>query len=175
MQITDIKELMNGIIGKNEVAVLSDVLLNHPNEFETLFNWIFSENEKLAFNTAWVVEKVSKKAPTWFSDKKKYKLQQYALVNQHEGIQRLLLSSLNNLPFLQPISMRFVDKCFEQMMDIKRSVSVQVLSMKLLANVSQIEKDFIPELIAYLENCNAENYSAGFLAAKKNVLKNLKK
>ena len=59
------------------------------------------------------------------------------------------------------------------MLSTRRSVGIQVLSMKILIKICKIEKDFVPELIALLENAEDSMYPAGFVAAKRNALKSL--
>jgi hypothetical protein len=46
--------------------------------------------------------------------------------------------------------------------------------MKMLLRICRNEPDFKPELMAYLENIDFENYSAGFKSTRNNVLKALK-
>jgi len=44
----------------------------------------------------------------------------------------------------------------------------------MLLRICRKEPDFKPELIAYLENIDFENYSAGFKSTRNNVLKDLR-
>lgn len=168
-----IRAVLSKTIGKKEVDMLRTILLNDVGQFEAVFQMIFSTNKKIAWHAAWVIEKVSKKEARFFSDEKNLQLINFVLSNKHPGLQRLCFIILFYLPVYQPVSVEFINLCFEQMLSPRKSVGVQVLSMKMLRKIGMIEKDFIPELIASLENADDNLYSPGFIAAKRKVIKSL--
>lgn len=168
------REILAGTIGKKEVDEISDFLLHDSEQLEKVFRMIFDENQPLSWHAAWIIEKVSEKNPSLITFDKNFQLVNLVLINRHQGLQRICLSILYNLPIYQPISIEFVNKCFEWMLSPKSSIGVQALSMKILLRISEIEKDFRSELTVCLENTDDELYSAGFRASKRTVLKSLK-
>ena len=168
-----IRAVLSETIGKKEVDWVVEVVMYDAGLFDSVFSMIFEPDEKIAWHAAWVIEKVSEMDTELFSDEKYRQLTTLVIINKHQGLQRLCLSTLFNLPVIQPISVEFINLCFNQMLSIRQSVGVQVLSMKILTKICLIEKDFVPELIASLENVEENNYSAGFIACKKYVLKSL--
>ncbi len=169
-----IRSILAGNIGKKQVEDISLMLLQDKEEFERVFNMIFDKEQPIAWHAAWVVEKVSEKVPSSISNKQNLRLINLVLTNNHQGLQRICLSILYNLPIYQPISVEFVNRCFEMMLSPKYSIGVQCLAMRVLFKISEVEKDFKLELLAYLENMDDEFYSTGFKASKRNVLKSLK-
>ncbi|MHB9055456.1 MAG: hypothetical protein ACYC2P_04795 [Paludibacteraceae bacterium] len=168
-----IRAILSKTIGKKEVDMLLNILLNDGGKFEAVFQMIFSTNKKIAWHAAWIIEKVSKRDARFFPEEKNLQLINFVLSNKHPGLQRLCFTILFYLPVCQPVSVEFINLCFEQMLSPRESVGVQVLSMKILRKIGMIEKDFIPELIASLENADDNLYSPGFLTAKTNVIKSL--
>lgn len=168
-----IRAVLSENMGKKEVNLLLGILLSDVEQLESVFNMIFEPDERIAWHAAWVIEKVSERDASLISEDKNLHLINFILKNKHQGLQRLCLSILFNLPVYLPVSVNFINLCFDQMLSTRQSVGVQVLSMKMLIKICKIEKDFVPELIALLENAEDSMYSAGFVAAKRNALKSL--
>lgn len=162
-------------ITKQEAEWLRGELLFSSENFNQVFRLIFQKPDNVAWQAAWVCEKVSELSGDMFTDDERQTLTDFTLSNTHTGLQRLCLSILLNLPVIKPVSVEFINNCFEQMISPKQPVGVQVLSMKMLEKICSVEPDFTSELIASLENFDPSNYSAGFVAARKNVLKKLRK
>ncbi len=169
--------LISAILSENmhrkDVDMLVDFLMHDSDSFGMVFQMIFETDKRKAWHAAWVIEKVCRKDSELISEEKNRILINFLLVNQHEGLQRICLTILTLLPVHFPVSVDFINKCFDQMLSPRRSISVQVLSMKMLCKICSIEKDFIPELKATLENTESSMYSPGYKAAKTHVLKSL--
>ena len=118
-------------------------------------------------------EKVSEVDHSMFTDEDYRQLIDFTLTNKEDSLQRLCLSVLFNLPFRKPLSVEFINNCFEQMISPKKPVGVQVLSMKILHKICLVEPGFTDELLLSLENLDYFNYSAGFEAARNQVIKSL--
>lgn len=160
-------------MGKKEVDWLcSEALLDHT-IYEFLFSQLENPNNRIAWHSAWVLEKVSEAAPEFFSESQNLQLIELTAVNRHSGLQRLVLSILLNIPLLQPVSVDFINRCFDQMTSPKETVGVQVLSMKILGKICLAEPDLIPELVSTLENIDDELFSRGFAAAKRKLANRL--
>jgi len=146
----------------------------NPADFEVVYKLIFDSEIKVAWRAAWACQKISEKHPEWFSDKHFSELSQLAISTPHDGLQRGCLTVLYNLSLPNPIPVDLINACFDWMISAKSSIAVQAYSMKLLYRVCEVEPDFRSELIAYLENINSEDYSAGFKSTRNNILKALK-
>lgn len=167
-------KILSANMGRQEVDWLCNEAILNKDTFLQFFRLITGNDKKVAWHACWVLEKVSEKAPELFQKEHNKQLVDFTLINRHDGIRRLCLSILYNLPLCQPISVEFINRCFEQMMSPKETVGVQVLSMKMLGRICEAEPEFIPELISCLENTDDELYSKGYTAAKRNMLKKLR-
>ena len=145
-----------------------------PSYFESVYRLIFDPDEKVAWRAAWACQKISEKHPEWFTEKQFIEMANLTVSNSHGGLQRGCLSILNNLPIPGTIPVDFINSCFERMVSLKSPISIQCLSMKILSRICILEPDFKPELQAYLENIDAEVYTAGFRSTRSHVLKALK-
>ncbi len=169
-----IRDILAGTIGKKEVNAISRMLLQDREQFEQVFEMIFDEAQPIAWHAAWIIEKVSEKAPSSISKEQNLRLINLVLTTEHQGLQRIGLSILHNLSVYQPISVEFINRCFEMMVSPKFSVGVQCLAMRVMLKISEVEEGFKSELSVYLENMDDEFYSAGFKTSKRKVLKSLK-
>lgn len=149
-------------------------VFNNPTEFGIIYQLIFDNDEKIAWRAAWACVKISEQRPEWFSTEHIQEIVTFTLSISHGGLHRGCMSILSNLPLPQPIPVDFINACFEWMISPKFPIAVQALSMKMLYRVCEIEPDFIPELMAYLENINTNDYSNGFNSTRNNVLNLLK-
>ncbi len=145
----------------------------NPDDFETVYKLIFDSEIKVAWRAAWACQKISEKYPTWFSEKHFSELAALTISSSHGGLQRGCLSVLNNISLPGEIPVDLINSCFEWMVSAKSPIAVQALSMKMLYRICKVEPDFRPELIAYLENVNYEDYSPGFKSTRNNILKAL--
>ncbi|NLI71869.1 MAG: hypothetical protein GX361_03970 [Bacteroidales bacterium] len=148
--------------------------LHHNHVFDFFFSQIRNKNTDIAWRASWVLEKVSETNPKLFTDYHNRQLLELTTTNQHDSLQRLCLSILFNLPLSLPISVNFVNRCFEQMTSPEETVGVQVLSMKMLARICEAEPAFTQEFLSSLENTDDELFSKGFVAAKKHTIKKLR-
>ena len=165
--------ILSSAMGRKEVDWLCSEAMLSSQVFDFFFSQLKNENQKIAWHSAWVLEKASEAQPEIYSDSHYEQLIDFTSTNQHDGLQRLCLSVIFNLPIRQPISVDFINRCFEQMISPKETVGVQVLSMKILDRICTAEPDITPELISTLENTDDGLYSRGFAAAKKNLIKRL--
>ena len=168
------KSILSNRLSAAEIDILRFDLLADRTKVEEVFQLIFQNPEKVAWQAAWLCEKVSEADVMMFSDEDYEQLLNFTLVNNKSGLQRLCLSILLNLPIRKPISVEFINNCFEQMVCAKQPVGVQVLSMKILQRIAIVEPVFAYELLACLESLDFTDFSPGFIAARRNVSKMLK-
>jgi hypothetical protein len=174
MKIMDYREYLRRPLSKHFVDHLVLEIFGNPSDFEIVYRLIFDQDANVAWRAAWACQKISDKHPEWFDDMHFNELAKLAISTKQGGLQRGCLSTLNNLLLPNPIPVEFINACFDWMVSAKSPIAVQALSMKMLLRICRNEPDFKPELMAYLENIDFENYSAGFKSTRNNVLKALK-
>lgn len=170
----DYREHLRQPLSKRFVDILALEIFANPTDFDVVYQLIFDDNEKVAWRAAWACQKISAKHPEWFNNIHFIELAKLTISTKQGGLQRGCLSVLNNIPLPNSIPVEFINACFDWMVSFKSPIAVQALSMKMLLRICQKEPDFKPELVAYLENIDFENYSAGFKSTRKHVLNTLK-
>lgn len=145
--------------------------IDHPGEFEPLYDLIFDRDTDVAWRAAWACQKISCKRKSWFDEKKQIQLCNHILNTNHGGIRRGCMSILINTEMPDHISVEMINFCFDSMLSPKSPISVQALSMKFLLRVCEKEPDFAAELYACLENADSSMYTPGFSSTRRNTLK----
>lgn len=158
-----------------QIHLVRDEIIQHPHYFFDVFELIFEKENKHAWRAAWAIEKVSEKEASFFSDKEIIDLMTFSISIENSSLLRSVLSILINLPIPKNLPVEFINLCFEKTISMKESVAVQALSIKMLLRISEIEPDFMPEIIATLENVDITCVSAGYIAMRAQVLKHLYK
>lgn len=161
-------------MGAKEANYLSVLAGQDPIVFDILVMLVFTEEQPINWRAMWVLEKVSEREPTLFTNTLHRRLAELIVYNRHLGLQRLCLSILFNLPVDNGLfSVQCINRLFAQMLAPKQPVAIQVLSMKLLAKICTVEPGFIPELLAHLEDVDVSNYSKGYVATRKKIINQL--
>ncbi|HRZ96918.1 MAG TPA: hypothetical protein P5084_05140 [Paludibacter sp.] len=142
--------------------------------FEELFSLFFDEEKDVAWRAGWACDKISRKHPELFTNTMRQKIVAAIPHEKHNGTLRALLSLMNNFEIPENISVELINKLFDWMISSKSDVSHQVLSMKILGKFCDLEPGLIPELLAYLENVNSQDYTPGFNSVKKKMINHLK-
>ena len=160
-------------LSRHFVDILVQEIFVNPSDAVLIYRLIFDTDVTVAWRAAWAYQKISEKHPDWLNDLQFLEIATLAISTSHGGLKRGCLSILNNLPVPNPIPVDFINACFDWMVSPKSPIAVQALSMKMLYRICVIEPAFKTEIIAYLENIDPNDYSAGFNSTRKNVLKAL--
>lgn len=153
---------------------LEELLLHiyhHPEDFDTLFNLIFEENNKKAWRVLWAVEEVSQRNPEWLNQEKIGRITNMVLTTRHQGMHRIGLSILNSFPAPDPINVDMLNALYDWMLSPAFSIGVQSLAMKLLYKYALTDEDLLREFIITLDQADENDYTAAFTASKRNILK----
>lgn len=151
-------------------GLVSEVF-QHPTDFQIVFQLIFDSDLKVAWRAAWACQKISEKYPEWFSHSYFEELVNLTISTNHGGLKRGCLSILNNISSPDSIPVEIINSCFEWMISPRSPIAVQALSMKMLYRICQSQPNFIPEFRLYLNAILPEDYSKGFNATQRNILK----
>jgi hypothetical protein len=153
-----------------EPAILS--VLDNEADFETVFALMTDDNNKVAWRSAWLCEKISERRPPLFQSPLFSALIDLSLSTKNGSVRRLAISMLTNLK-ISEIPVDLLNACYEWMSSDKYPVAVQALSLGLLYHFCTLEPELKPELSAYLENFETENLSPGMKAMRRNIMKQL--
>lgn len=164
---------VNGV-SKCELEEILFYLESHPKDFSKIFDLIFDKDEKIAFRSAWTVEKVAQRHFDWFTVDFQEKIYQLVLSTQHAGIHRLCISILTNFPNPSPLPVDLLNALYDWMILPKYSIGVQSLSMKLLHKFVKDDPDLLREFIYILTDTDDADVSSAFFASRKNILKHYK-
>lgn len=148
-------------------------VLDNEADFEIVFDLMTDDNDKVAWRSAWLCEKLSERRPTLFQSTHFSALIDLSLSTKNGSVRRLALSMLTNLK-ISEIPVDLLNACYEWMSSDKYPVAVQALSLGLLYHFCTLEPELKPELSAYLENFETENLSPGMKAMRRNIMKQLK-
>lgn len=171
----DVGTIFSSSLSLKEVLFVRDKVLEQPHLFSDIFELIFDINYKVAWRAAWTVEKVSETNLSFFREKDTLRLMIFLSKATDNSLKRAILSILTNLPIPKNVPVHFINTCFEKMTSSKEPIAIQVLSMRMLNRITDTFPEFIPELLATLENIDLTSVSAGYLAHRRIVLKKLDK
>lgn len=166
------REKLYQTINLKTIKIIVESILEHPSDFDFLFQLISDSDKKISWRAAWVCDKIAEIKPEFYSQWHIDKIIEGTIANSHEGFRRSCLSILYHLP-LQPVNVALLNSCFEWMISTKSSIAIQALSIKIIQRYCSVEPDIKAELKAYLENYDSEGVSVGIMAVRRNVLKTL--
>ena len=153
------------------IETIVQLLISNPDDFEDFFSLIFDEDTDIAWRAGWVCDKVSRKYPQLFTTEHILRIADALLLLNHHGIRRGYLCLLNNLGLPDEVPVELINKLFDWMIFPKIDVSAQVLSMKLLYKICMKQPDFTQELKVYLENTSPTDYTPGYNATRRRIIK----
>ncbi len=150
------------------------LIKQYPEDIDTVYRLIYNPDTTVSWRAAWACEKLCAEFPEWFIDKRG-ELMKLSLYHTHKGTKRLILAILNKLPVTVPISIPFLNSCFEGMFSPDEPAAIQSLYIKLSYNLCKAEPELLPELQMLLENANPEYYSTAVRTVRKNILLRINK
>ncbi|MBN2765223.1 MAG: hypothetical protein JXR27_02545 [Paludibacteraceae bacterium] len=148
-------------------------VLDNEADFEIVFALMTDENDKVAWRSAWLCEKISERRAALFKTTHFSSLISLSINTKNESMRRLALSMLTKLKFTSDIPVDLLNACYEWISSDKYPVAVQALSLGMLYQFCTIEPALKPELLAYLEDQDTIVLSAGMKSVRRNVMKKL--
>lgn len=159
-------------IGVGEFELWKRTVIADERLFDQLFQFIFSDDKRLAWRSCWIIDTASEKFPDLLADK---------IPDIIAGLLSTMNSSLKR--HFTRILCRYqipgeylgvvVNRSFE-LLAPSEPVSVRVFAMQLLFNITKELPDLKGELICVLESLMEEGGSAGFLNRSGKLLRELR-
>jgi len=169
----NIKARLTGRIHMNDIREIIFLTQDNDKSKRDLYNLLFDNDDKVAYQAAWVLTHLPPKDNEWLYDKQD-KLIDEALVCEHSGKRRLLLALLFKQPLPATPRVDFLDFCLERMVSRQELPGVQTLCMKLAYEMCRNIPELKQELFAILDMIEPDLQQASMRAACKNVLKAMK-
>lgn len=133
-----------------DVAVLDALLL-----------FIYEGDDPLRWRAAWVLEKVSGQRPSLLVAEHSRIVALAMRADIPDGLRRLLLGILYNLPDTQALDVELLNFLLDTMLDLKSPPGVQSLAMKLAHRLSRMYDELHEEFLCIVRNMELDYYSTG--------------
>lgn len=168
----DIKEFLLSSISRSNADYAAHWAADSEENFNTLYQLIYSDNLKLAWRSAWVLEKTQIIYPELFHEQLLLEIIEALPHFKHDGSKRCLLLIIFRSPLPEPIPVNLINLCFDWMVSPQESIAVQGNSMRLLEKICMQEPDLKNEMIACLSG-DLSIYSKGYQSSARKVVKSL--
>jgi hypothetical protein len=170
----DLKTLVIGIMGRKEAEWIANSAVENPVIFRKLIDYSYSDDDKLAFRSSWILAKVCDKEPAIIYP---YLSEIVATLKNlnNESAQRSLLRIIS-LSEMNKLSKKhhglLTDHCFEALKSNFSSIAIKAYSMEILYKLSKIYPGLVHELSATINMLQGEG-SAGIIARGRMILRKL--
>lgn len=155
-------------IGKQ--YILEIIALIHDNsKQQELYNLLFDQDDKIAYQAAWIMTHFSQEENKWLYDKQD-KLIDEVLICRHTGKRRLILAILYKQPLVNLPRVDFLDFCLRLMISKTESFGTRALCLKIAYELCRPIPELKQELQITLEMMDNE-LSPAIQVTKKNILK----
>ena len=150
-KVTDFRRLLSESLSRKIIDQIVTSVSRRPQEFIPLIQLTKDSQIKIAWRATWACEKLCKMYPEWFVPYYEQLIQELP-DSPHDGIKRLRLSILYQLPVTGDFPVTLFDYCINHMLSPGESIAVQALCMKLAYKLCMQEQELLRELKVYLEN-----------------------
>lgn len=148
-------------------SVLADIKL-----FNLLFEFIFSNDQRLAWRSCWIIDTASEDNPDLLADKLPIIIAELCST-KNGSLKRHFTRILSRYEIPEEYLVNIVDRSFE-LLAPSEPIAVQVNAMQILYNITKQIPELKGELISVLESIIEEGCSAGFLNRSTKLLRKLK-
>ncbi len=138
-----------------------------------LYDLLFDNDDKIAYQAAWVFTHFSSAENQWLYDKQN-ELVDEVLICRHPGKRRLLLALILKQPLPEVPRTDFLDFCLDRMISKQELPGVQTICMKLAYEMSRHIPELKQELSIILDMMEPDLLQISMRTARKNVLKAMK-
>ena len=157
--------------GPGEMELLKRAVCDEEELFNQLYEWIFSENHRLAWRSCWIIDTASENQPDLLSNKIPEIILELS-GTADSSLKRHFTRILCRYQIPEIYQVIVINRCFELLVP-QEPAAVRVNSMQLLFNLSQDLPDLKVELKSVLESLIDEGGSAGFINRALKLVKQL--
>lgn len=158
--------------GVSDVTLIAKHVLQHRDEFETLYQFTSNADSRIAWHALWVCEKLCDMDKSFFYPKRNELIARLTQCT-HSGLSRIMLNIISELQTDDDISVELLNCCLDNITNAYQPVSVQCASLKLAYELCKSEPDLLNELKLIIDGAMSENRSAGWLSVEKKILKKI--
>lgn len=159
-------------MSRANVDFVKDIVLSTHGLFDRLFEMVIANQEPLSRRAIWSLDYCLEKKPDLLTNYHKTQLINNLQKFTHPGMQRHSLRILARYEVPESISGKFLNHCFELLLNPKTSIASKAWCMDIIYRFSQKEPELKPELITAIE-FQKENASAGIKNKSKKMLRKL--
>lgn len=156
-------------ISMDDILEITYLVQGNDKKKQELYDLLFDKEDQISYQAAWVMNHYSLWENRWLYNKQDELIDE-AMVCEHTGKRRLILSLLYRQPLSNHPRVDFLDFCLDRMISKKEPSGVQSLCMKLAYELCRPIPELIQELKTTLEMMEGE-LSPAIAVARKNVLK----
>lgn len=167
----NIKHLLSKRIGLDDIHLIISYISGDSERKQELYNLLYNENDKVAYQSAWVMTHFSLQENEWLNDKQNELIDE-AMSCTHAGKRRLILTLLLKQTITNLIRIDFLDFCLEGITSRKESVGVQSLCIKLSYKICCTTPELLQELKTILDMMDGEP-SPAIQVSRRNVLNDI--
>lgn len=169
----NLKNILSLRIGKQDIHKIIFLTQGDTKRKQKLYNLLFDQDDKIAYQAAWIMTHFSAKENEWLYNKQD-KLINEVLICKHTGKRRLILAILYKQPLASPPRVDFLDFCLERMISKDEPFGIQSLCMKIAYELCLPIPELTQELRTILEIMK-DDLSPAIQTSKKNILKAMAK
>lgn len=170
----ELKHKLSQRIGINGIYEVLYLVQESNTQKQKLYMLLFDENDKVAYQAAWVFSHFSRAENRWLYNKQDALIDE-ALACEHIGKRRLLLTLIYRQPLANPPRTDFLDFCLSRMISKKEQPGVQSLCMKLAYEMCRPIPELLQEFRLTLDIMEPDLLCAALKSARRNILKAMQK
>lgn len=148
MEIRDFLQLHSSRVNAD---ILADKIEEDPFVFEEVWEIMMEQEERIAMRAAWALTILAKKHP-WFFDPVVPQIIEALQTIQIASVRRCLLNLLTRVSLQEDQAGFLFDLCFNILESPSAEIAHKAYAMTILYNISEMEPDLKPELIALFES-----------------------
>ncbi|MEO6557015.1 MAG: hypothetical protein ABIN92_05825 [Ferruginibacter sp.] len=143
---------------------------NHQTNFDQLFSLFLNDEYRVVQKAAWPISNCVIKHPQLIKKHWQKLILNLQKPNLHNAVKRNSLRLLQDIDIPEKYQGQLMDICFEFLQSPTEALAVKVYSMTVLARLSKIYPEIIPELKLIIED-QSPSQTAGFKSRAKKVFK----
>ncbi len=160
-------------IGAKEIRIWKELVLRDDALFQTIYNLIYSDNHRIAWHAAWIVDHVAEAEPGKLEPFVPELIDKLPHLKSH-SLKRHFTRMLIGQKIPEDKLGMLVNVLYE-LLSPSQAIAVRANALQLLHDIAFIEPDLKPELLSVTESILEEELTSGMLAKAKNVARSLKR